>query len=66
MEYGQVRCVSEDVVVDRVSELTRNPLAVKLRLTVHHDTGIFPFFARILMALVAWDWTGLRGMERDE
>lgn len=61
-----MRCVSEDVVVDRVSELTRNPPAVTLRLTVHHDTGIFPFFARIIMALVAWEWTGLRGMERDE
>lgn len=44
LEYGQVRSLSEDTVTERVQQLLENPPSVVLRLTVHHDTGVFPCF----------------------
>lgn len=40
LEYGQTRMVSEDVVMQRVNELTVNPPSVPLRLICYHEPGI--------------------------
>ena len=40
LEFGQTRVVSEDVVQQRVEELSSNPPLVPLRLIVHLEPGI--------------------------
>ena len=40
LEFGQTRVVSEDVVQQRVEELSSNPPSVPLRLIVHLEPGI--------------------------
>ena len=41
LEFGQVRPISEDVVSEKVKELTSNPPTIMLRLTVHFDSGMY-------------------------
>ena len=41
LDMGQTRCIDEDIVKERVLELTQNPPAVALRLVVYLETGIF-------------------------
>ena len=38
---GQTRCIDEDIVKERVLELTQNPPPVALRLVVYLETGVF-------------------------
>ncbi len=58
-----MRPVSEDVVKERVNELNRNPPAVPLRLTVHHDTVVFlsPLPPGWFGTLIGLRWNGVIG-----
>ena len=41
MEFGQTRTIDEDILKDRITQLTQNPPAALLRLVVHHEVGVF-------------------------
>ena len=40
LNMGETRCINENIVKERVLELTQNPPAVALRLVVYLETGI--------------------------